>query len=85
MPATPATGNVRFVAPRGQGSDESQDKAGKLMLLVAPDRQRWADHDSHGMSVGLDGIWEGSYRPNPHALCTNDFSEQVLPKNQNPC
>ena len=44
MPATPATRNVRSVAPRGQGplaaSDETQDKAGKLMLLVASDRER---------------------------------------------
>jgi len=42
--------------PRRQGSDETQDKAGKLMLLLAPDRQRWADHDSPVMSIGLDGI-----------------------------
>jgi len=28
-------------------------KAGKLMLLVAPDRERWADHDSPVMSIGL--------------------------------
>jgi hypothetical protein len=42
MPATPATRKVRSVASLGLGplaASETPDKARKLMLLVAPDRE----------------------------------------------